>query len=148
MSSMTSTKMQLVTTAVSVVFLVVGVAGFIPGLTTDLDTLKFAGHDSEAMLLGVFQVSILHNVVHLLYGVVGLVAARSWNGARAYLLAGGVVYAALWIYGMAVGDHHQANVVPLNAADDWLHLGLAVGMVGAGLLLSSERRAIGSDAPA
>lgn len=148
MSSMTSSKMQLVTTVVAVVFLLVGIAGFVPGLTTDLDTLELAGHESEAMLLGIFQVSILHNVLHLVYGVVGLAAARSWTVARAFLLVGGVGYAGLWVYGMAVDKDHEANVVPLNAADDWLHLGLAVAMIGLALLLSSERRGIGSDAPA
>ncbi|GAB3886930.1 hypothetical protein GCM10029964_052030 [Kibdelosporangium lantanae] len=67
---------------VAVVFLLVGVAGFIPGLTTGYDQIGFAGHDSMAMLLGVFMVSILHNIVHLLFGVVGLASARTPGSAR------------------------------------------------------------------
>jgi hypothetical protein len=51
--------------AVGVVFLVAGVAGFIPGLTTDLHLLRFAGHHPGARLLGVFDVSVLHNLVHI-----------------------------------------------------------------------------------
>jgi len=128
--------LQTAAMVVGVVFLLVGVLGFIPGITTDYDTMQFAGHESEAMLLGVFQVSILHNIVHLLFGVAGLAMARSWSGARAYLIGGGVVYLVLWIYGLLVGEESAANFVPLNAADDWLHLVLGVGMVALGVLLS------------
>jgi Domain of unknown function (DUF4383) len=116
------------------VFLLVGVAGFIPGLTTNYDQLMVAGHHSEAMLLGIFQVSWLHNIVHLLYGVAGLALARSATGARKYLLWGGLVYLVLWIYGLAVDQESQANFVPLNDADDWLHLFLGVTMVGLSFL--------------
>ncbi|KLU10323.1 DUF4383 domain-containing protein [Kocuria sp. SM24M-10] len=116
------------------VFLLVGIAGFIPGITTNYDQLMVAGHQSEAMLLGIFQVSWLHNIVHLLYGVAGLALARSASGARNYLLWGGVVYLVLWIYGLLVGQESQANFVPLNTADDWLHLFLGVTMVGLSFL--------------
>ena len=117
-----------------VVFLLVGVAGFIPGITTGYSTMQFAGHHSEAMLLGLFQVSILHNVVHLLYGVAGLALWRTPTAARHYLLWGGVVYALLWIYGLVIGHDSSANFVPLNVADNWLHLGLALFMIGCAFL--------------
>ena len=116
------------------VFLLVGLAGFVPGLTTAYDSLQFAGHESEAMLMGVFQVSVLHNVVHLLYGIVGVALARSATGARNYLRWGGAVYLVLWLYGLFVGQESQANFVPLNTADDWLHFVLGVTMVGLSFL--------------
>lgn len=119
-----------------VVFLLVGVAGFIPGVTTGVDELQFVGHHSSAHLLGLFQVSILHNIVHLLFGVVGIAASRSVKASRLYLLIGGVVYLLLWIYGLIVPHDSQLNFVPLNQADNWLHLGLAAGMVGLGALLT------------
>ena len=53
-------------------FLLIGVAGFIPGITSNYDQLQFAGHQSGALLLGVFQVSVLHNIVHLLFGATSL----------------------------------------------------------------------------
>jgi hypothetical protein len=126
---------------VSVVFLAVGILGFIPGITTNYDTMMFAGHDSEALLLGIFQVSILHNIVHLLFGIVGLAMARTAGGARAYLIGGGIIYLLLWIYGLVVNEESQANFVPLNNADDWLHLILAIGMVGLGLALGNRANA-------
>jgi len=120
---------------VSMTFLLVGVLGFIPGVTTDYGDMTFAGHQSEAHLLGVFQVSVLHNIVHLLFGIAGLLMARSTSGARAYLVGGGAVYLVLWLYGLVVGNDTAANFVPVNSADDWLHLGLGLGMIALGLLL-------------
>lgn len=136
--------LQTVAIAVGVVFLLVGVLGFVPGVTTNYDQLQFAGHMSEALLIGLFQVSVLHNIVHLLYGVAGLLLARSWSGARAYLLGGGAIYLVLWVYGLVIDKDSAANFVPLNTADDWLHFGLGVGMIGLGVLLG--RRGAGADA--
>lgn len=130
---------QMAAGIVGVVFLLVGILGFIPGITTNYDAMQFAGHNSEAMLLGVFQVSILHNLVHLLFGVAGLAMMRTPSAARAFLIGGGVIYLALWVYGLIVAEESQANFIPLNNADDWLHLGLAVGMIGLGALLGAGR---------
>jgi hypothetical protein len=119
---------------VGAVFLVVGILGFVPGVTTDYDMMSFAGHGSMAKLFGLFQVSVLHNVVHLLFGVAGIALARTARTAAGYLVAGGVIYLVLWIYGLVVDQASQANFVPLNTPDNWLHLVLAVGMIGLGLL--------------
>jgi len=120
--------------ALGAVFLLVGILGFIPGITTDYGSMAFAGHDSGAELLGIFQVSILHNLVHVLFGVVGLVLARTAAGARAFLIGGGVVYLVLWLYGWLVDSASSANFVPMNTADNWLHLVLGVGMIALGFV--------------
>jgi hypothetical protein len=120
---------------VAVVFLGAGVLGFIPGVTTNYGDMTFAEHHSDAHLLGIFQVSVLHNILHLLFGLAGLAMARTAAGARVYLVGGGATYLVLWIYGLAVGPDSAANFVPLNMADDWLHLGLGLGMMALGLLL-------------
>lgn len=126
---------------VGIVFLVVGVMGFIPGLTTNYDQMQFAGHHSEAYLLGLFQVSILHNLVHLVFGVAGVAMARTAAAARLFLVGGGVIYLVLWLYGLVVGYDSAANFVPLNDADNWLHLGLGIGMLALGFLLKPTDRA-------
>ncbi|MEV6825947.1 DUF4383 domain-containing protein [Amycolatopsis sp. NPDC051102] len=136
----TRSPVQVAAAVVAVVFLLVGVLGFIPGITTDYDQLSFAGHNSMAMLLGVFMVSVLHNIVHLLFGIAGLAAARTARGARLYLVAGGVVYLVLWLYGLLIDHGSDANFVPVNTADNWLHLGLGVGMIALGLLLGRAGR--------
>jgi hypothetical protein len=120
------------------VFLLVGILGFVPGITTNYDDLAFAGHTSDAKLIGIFEVSVLHNIVHLAFGVAGLLVSRSARSAVAYLIGGGVVYAVVWIYGIAVGDESSANFVPLNTADNWLHFLLAVAMIVIGLV--AQRR--------
>ncbi|WP_308798268.1 DUF4383 domain-containing protein [Agromyces silvae] len=129
------TTIQKVALVYGIVFLVVGVAGFIPGVTVQLETIQFAGHESQALLLGVFQVSILHNIVHLLYGLVGLAAATGFAASKNYLIWGGVVYAVLLVYGLFLSGDHPANFVPLNSADNWLHGVLAVTMIALGILL-------------
>lgn len=130
-----ATPLQKAATVVAATFLLVGVLGFVPGVTTDYDQMELAGHHSGAQLLGVFDVSVLHNIVHLLFGLAGLALARSWAGARAFLIGGGVIYLVLTVYGWLVDRHDQANFVPVDAADNWLHLVLGVGMIALGLLL-------------
>jgi Domain of unknown function (DUF4383) len=137
-SAATRTRIQTAALVVAGTFLLVGVLGFIPGVTSDYDTMTFAGHHSDAKLLGVFQVSILHNIVHLLFGAAGIALARTVSGARMYLIGGGAIYLVLWLYGLIVSQDSAANFVPVNTADDWLHLVLGLGMIGLGLALSPK----------
>ncbi|MGO4433545.1 DUF4383 domain-containing protein, partial [Paenarthrobacter sp. RAF9] len=106
--------------------------------TTNYGAMTFAGHDSGAMLLGVFQVSILHNIVHLLFGAAGLAMARNDRMARLFLLGGGAVYIVLWIYGLVINQETGANFIPFNTADNWLHLILGVAMIGLGVWLGRD----------
>ncbi|HET6287748.1 MAG TPA: DUF4383 domain-containing protein [Amycolatopsis sp.] len=132
---------QLIALGVGAVFLLVGILGFIPGITTNYEQLSGAGHESGALLLGVFQVSILHNIVHLAFGVAGILLARTVSGAKAFLVGGGVIYLVLWLYGLLIDHGSAANFVPVNNADNWLHLGLAVGMLALGLIPLSGPKA-------
>ena len=134
---MDRTPVQNVARLVGVVFLLVGIAGFIPGITTNLyDGLEFAGTDGDAELLGIFEVSVLHNIVHGLFGLAGLALAGTASGARTFLVGGGAIYIVLWLLGLLGG----ADWIPSNTADDWLHFVLGVGMIGLGLALTRERR--------
>jgi hypothetical protein len=130
------TLIQKAAALVGATFLLVGIAGFIPGITTHLYSgLKFAGHHGDAKLLGLFEVSVLHNLVHLLYGIAGLALARAPRTARDYLVIGGAVYLVLWLYGLLIDRTSGANFVPLNSADNWLHFVLGVAMIGLGVAL-------------
>jgi hypothetical protein len=142
---MRRTLVQIVALLVGVVFLLVGILGFVPGITTNFGDLAFAGTGSMAALLGLFQVSVLHNIVHLLFGVAGVAAARTAAAARAFLIGGGLIYLVLWLYGSIINLNSPANFVPVNTADNWLHLVLAVGMLALGFALGrrTDARAVG-----
>lgn len=129
------TPLRIAAAVVGAVLLVVGVLGFIPGSTTNYDSMEWAGQHSDAQLLGLFAVSILHNIVHLLFGVAGLLACRTALASRAFLLGGGLIYLVQWLYGMVTDQHSDANFVPVNTADNWLHFALGAGMVAIGVLL-------------
>lgn len=125
--------LQTAALLVGVVFVLVAILGFVPGITTG--DLGAYGHESDAKLLGLFQVSILHNIVHLLFGV-GILMSRTRAGAKAYLVGGGVIYLVLVVVGLFIHDKMEAiNFVPINSADNLLHLVLGIAMIGVGLVL-------------
>ncbi|HEY6961492.1 MAG TPA: DUF4383 domain-containing protein [Gaiellaceae bacterium] len=128
------TPVQSLAMLVGATFLLVGILGFIPGITTHYGDMSFAGHGSGAKLLGIFQVSILHNIVHLLYGVVGIMLARAPETARTFLIGGGVVYLALWLLGIVGGG----DWIPVNTADNWLHFVLGLGMIALGFVTGRD----------
>ncbi len=134
------TPLQLAAMATGVVFLLVGILGFVPGITTHYSDMTFAGHHSMAKLLGIFMVSVLHNIVHLLFGIAGIAMARKWSTARTFLIGGGVIYLVLWIYGLVIDQMSSANFIPINTADNWLHFVLGVGMIAVGVVLGRSVR--------
>jgi Domain of unknown function (DUF4383) len=140
--------------AVGAVFLLVGILGFVPGITSDIYPLNLFNHEPDnqhALLLGLFEVSVLHNIVHLLFGVAGLAMAKNYKSATTYLVGGGVIYLVLTVYGLIVnGDHNSAaNFVPINSHDNWLHALLGVGMIALGLIGSRAAKAdrVGAGSP-
>jgi hypothetical protein len=133
-----TTAVQDGAAVVGLVFTVVGVLGFLPGITTDFDDIAFWGSESGAELFGIFQVSVLHNLIHLVFGLLGLFMAWFVREARWYLVGGGVVYLLLGMYGFPVADHHAGNFLPANTADDWLHVLLGLTMIALGLFLPNK----------
>jgi hypothetical protein len=97
-----------------IVFILIGILGFIPGVT-----------NADGMLLGIFQVDALHNVIHLLSGIVALLCAGSHKGAKSYFKIFGVIYALVTILGF-VGGGNVLGLIMVNGADNALHLIIAV----------------------
>ncbi|MFS0852046.1 DUF4383 domain-containing protein [Microbacterium sp. 179-I 3D4 NHS] len=141
------TPIQKTALIVGIVFLLVGIAGFIPGVTHSAEHLHGAGAGSEAHLLGVFQVSVLHNFVHLAFAVAGIALAARPRASRLYLIIGGLAYLVVWLYGLIAVGNEQLNFIPVNDADNWLHLGLAVGMVLLGIFVGREPRVPANGTP-
>ena len=115
-----------------IVFLLVGILGFIPGITENAPG-DFAGENSEGSLLGVFQTSVLHNLAHLAFGI-GILAARKHSTALTYLLVGGIAYLGLFLIGIL----GAMDWLPADDTDDWLHLALAAGLLGAWFVAKKE----------
>lgn len=114
-------------------FLMIGFAGFVPAMTWNLHTIEM-GYGSEAMVLGIFQVSVLHNIIHLLAGLAGLSLSRFSDSARWYLRVGSGVAVVLWILGLLVDRVSYSNFLPLNTVDDWAYFVIALVMVGLSFL--------------
>jgi len=129
---------QSVALVVGVVFLLVGILGFVPGITSNYGDLKFAGHGSDAQLLGLFDTSVLHNIVHLLFGVAGIVLSKTWDGARTFLVGGGAIYLVLFVYGAIFHGEAGSNWIPVNWADNVLHVALGAGMLVLGVVLGKD----------
>ena len=98
-----------------IVFLLVGVLGFVPGITTG------------QMLLGIFHVNAVHNIVHLLSGAVALITGlTSTAAARMYFRVFGIIYALVAILGFFTGDGLLLGLISHNTADMWLHVLIAI----------------------
>lgn len=130
------TDVQNVGMGVGILLALAGILAFIPGITTQYNELRFLGPESHAMLLNLFQVSMLLNIVQLAIGGTGLAMSRNAMGARNFLMGFGLLYLVLSIYGMVVGVASPANFLSLNTADNWAFMVLGIVMVGAGWLMS------------
>jgi hypothetical protein len=109
-----------------IVFLAVGAAGFVPGLAHPATHDGLTMTQGSAMLLGLFPVNILHNVVHLLFGLWGVMAYRSISGSIGYFRAVAVIYALLTVLGLLPQTNTLFGFVPLQGNDVWLHALLAI----------------------
>lgn len=125
-----------------IVFLLIGAAGFIPGVTQPHDHPAVMFKAGLGLVFGLFPVNLLHNLVHLLFGAWGLAAARSDAAARAYGKGVGIVYALLTVMGLisAMSLYTIFGLVPLYGHDIWLHALLAAGGLYFGFVHRQEQR--------
>ncbi len=127
---------QWLTLTIGVVYTLVGVAGF---AVTGFD--GFASPEGE-LLLGVFEVNPLHNIVHLIIGLAGIALWNDLGRARTYGWLLAIGYGATFVYGLVVaGSSGEENVLALNQADNWLHLGSALAGLVIALWPADTRRA-------
>ena len=99
-----------------IVFVLIGIAGFIPGITSTDDM-------GMKLLLGLFMVNGVHNIVHLLTGIAALASTSSEKIARLYFQVFGIVYGLVTVIGFIIGSgHYVFGFIPVNTADNFLHL--------------------------
>ena len=124
-----STTLQKLAGLFGVVFIIVAIVGFIApngGMA-----MQPTDPVTAAKALGIFPVNLLHNIVHLLFGIWGLAAARSWAGSKSFFTGAGAIYAILTV--CAFVSPSGFGLVPLGGADIGLHAVLAIAMLGIGL---------------
>jgi hypothetical protein len=109
-----------------IIFLVVGVAGFVPPLLQPPQGGAIAPGAHHMLLLGMFPMNALHNAVHLGFGIWGLAASRAQARALLYARGVAIIYAILWIAGYIPRLDDLFGMLPLYGNDTWLHLLLAV----------------------
>lgn len=112
-----------------IVFLAVGILGFVPAMVQPpaADDPELTVDAGYGRLLGLFPVNALHNLVHVLFGLWGLVASRSWDGARGYFKVVAVAYALLTVLGLLPPPMSTTfGLVPIHHHDVWLHAALAL----------------------
>jgi hypothetical protein len=112
-------------TILGLLFLTVGIAGFVPPLVWPAQGGALATDSGHGLLFGVFPVNAAHNGVHLLFGLWGLAAARAAGTAMFYARSVAVLYALLTVMGMIPGPDDLFGLVPLYGNAIWLHLGVA-----------------------
>jgi hypothetical protein len=107
------------------VFLAVGVLGLVAS-----GGMQMSADPAPATILGLFPVNLLHNIVHLLFGVWGLLASRSFSGAKSYAQIGGVIYIVLACLGYFAPT--TFGFIPIGGNDIWLHavIGVVLAAVG------------------
>ncbi len=111
-------------TLFGVVFLLAGILGFVPGVTSD------------QMLLGIFHVNAAHNLVHLLSGAIALWAGMTSAAyARTYFRAFGIVYALVAVLGFVTGNGMLLGLISNNMPDTWLHAAIAAAALALGFLV-------------
>ena len=120
------TTVQRVALIFGIVFLLVGAYGF---TATGMSNME-ADPARAPQLLGLFAVNVLHNVVHVLFGIWGLVASRTYGAARSYARIAGALYLVLAVLGLVVPNGF--GFVPLGGNDVWLHLVLGLVLAGVG----------------
>ena len=119
---------RLYCTLVGGVLVIAGIIGFFYTAGFDTGVNGVAGDTDK--VFGILAVNGWHNVVHILLGLLGLLAAG--YAAREYALGIGLVYIILAIWGFADGDNIILGLVPLNNEDNFLHLILGLTGVAAG----------------
>jgi hypothetical protein len=117
-----------------IVFVAIGVMGFIPGLTTQADHPEVTVDAGEGYIMGIFPTNVLHNIVHLISGVAGIALSRSFDGARLFARVLAVMYGLLTVMGLFPVLNTTFGLIPIFGNDVWLHAVIALAAAYFGFL--------------
>lgn len=110
-----------------IIYLLVGILGFVPGINQhSADLHPISVEMAHGRLFGLFPVNAMHNLVHILIGLWGILASRSIGGARLYAQALALIYGLLAILGLIPATDELFGLAPIYSHDIWLHAGSAI----------------------
>ena len=133
------TTVQRVAMIFGVVFLLAAAAGLLAGATGMQPTHP----DTAPRALGFFPVNLVHNIVHILFGIWGLVASRTWDASKTFCRVGGIIYAVLVPLGFIAPDGF--GLIPLGGNDIWLHAVIALALLYFGFVQKEARPSVTTD---
>ncbi|HIK14043.1 MAG TPA: DUF4383 domain-containing protein [Leptolyngbyaceae cyanobacterium M33_DOE_097] len=114
---------------VGILFVLIGIAGFIPELVqpplADPDVVHLGYTQGYGYLMGLFPINVLHNIVHLAVGLLGILASISWDSSRLYSGALALFYGSLTIFGLIPATQTTLGLIPIFGNDIWLHASTA-----------------------
>jgi hypothetical protein len=124
---MTARHVRYFALVYGIVFLLVGIAGFIPGfLAPPEEGRQLAVNTGFGRLFNLFPVNVLHNLVHIVFGIWGLAAYRTFSAARTYARAVAIIYGLLTVMGLIPVLSTTFGLIPIYGHDVWLHALLAL----------------------
>ena len=124
---MTARHVRYFALVYGIVFLLVGIAGFVPGfLAPPEEGRVLTVNTGFGRLFDLFPVNLLHNLVHIVFGIWGLAAYRTFSAARTYARAVAVIYGLLTIMGLIPVLSTTFGLIPIYGHDVWLHALLAI----------------------
>jgi hypothetical protein len=122
------------------VFLLVGIAGFIPAFmqfpgdapVTGVVVPRLSFPDGYGHVFGIFPTNFLHNAIHIVVGLLGIAAATSFSGALVYNQGFAVMYAAIVILGLLPATNTTFGLMPIYGNNVWFNALTAIvaGYVG------------------
>jgi len=107
-----------------IVFLLAGVSGFIPGMLHPVPAYAppLTVDMGYGLVMGLLPVNVLHNLVHVLFGMLGVLAYGGLFAPRLYAQTVAVAYGLLVILGLVPATNTLFGLVPIYGNDVWLHL--------------------------
>lgn len=135
-----------------IIFLAIGIAGFIPGFmpfptdapTTGVDVPRLVFSDGYGLLFGLFPTNFLHNAVHIVVGILGIAAATSFSGSLVFNQGFAVMYAAIALLGLFPFSNTTFGLMPIYGNNIWFNALTAILAAYVGFVKPTELGKMGT----
>ncbi|MGH2448711.1 MAG: DUF4383 domain-containing protein [Chloroflexota bacterium] len=125
---------------IGVVYLILGILGFVPGLyaTPPAGVPPLHVTAGYGFLFGIFPVNITGDIFRIVVGVLGILFAATFRTAESYSRLIALVFAILTFCGFVPHIDTLLGAMPIYSNDAWLHMATAVIAAYFGWVASAE----------